>query len=80
MFGFIGKFKDEVLSGFDSIHTRLVTLEAKVEALFNHNKVIAEAAVKKDVGVVEAAGAAVEQSVKDATTPTNNGTTPGTGA
>ena len=36
MFGFISKFKKDVISGFDSVQQRLVTLEAKVEALFHH--------------------------------------------
>lgn len=72
MFGFIGKFKQQVISGFDSVHQRLVTLEAKVEALFEHTKQTVQADVAKaeqfrqgakDASKVEAA---VETVVNDA--------------
>lgn len=54
MFGFITKFKQEVYEGFESVKQRLVTLEAKVDALFEHNKVVAEADAQKVEAVVEA--------------------------
>lgn len=73
MFGFIGKFKAEVLSGFEAIHARIVTLEAKVEALFNHTKVVAaETAAQTKETVVAAVDAGetkvaeVEVAIKDA--------------
>lgn len=60
MFGFIGKFKqqvaqqmesakNEVISGFDAVHQRLVTLEAQVNALFKHTQEVASAVEVKDV-------------------------------
>lgn len=53
MFGFISKFKQEVVAGFDSIHQRIVTLEAKVEALFEHTKTVAAQDAAKAAAVVE---------------------------
>ena len=56
VFGFVNKFKQSVLDGFDSVHQRLVTLEAKVEALFEHTKTVAaqdEVASKDPTPVVE---------------------------
>ncbi len=82
MFGFIGKFKTEVLAGFEAVHQRLVTLEAQVGALFNHTKTVVEAApvvatveadVTKATAVAEDAAKTVEAAVAPATpeTPTN---------
>ena len=70
MFGFIGKFKNEVVSGFDAVHQRLVTLEAKVEALFNHTQVVetakAEAAKAENAANVAATVVAdVTKTVED---------------
>jgi hypothetical protein len=36
MFGFIGKFKTEVYAGFESVKQRLVTLEARMDAVYTH--------------------------------------------
>ena len=70
MFGFIGKFKTEVLAGFEAIHQRLVTLEAQVGALFNHTAVVAKVEAAVDAAtlppVVEAAADAVEAAVAPA--------------
>ena len=38
MFGFVSKFKNEVIAGFESVHQRLITLEVQVKALFEHTK------------------------------------------
>ena len=64
MFGFIGKFKQEVISGFELVRQRLVTLEAKVDALFAADKVRAEAEVAKVEAPVEAVAAPVEAVVE----------------
>jgi hypothetical protein len=69
MFGFIGKFKADVTTGFELVHQRLVTLEAKVEALFNHTKTVAApvtAAVEAEVSTVETKATEVETAVTDA--------------
>ena len=66
MFGFIGKFKDEVVAGFDAVHQRLVTLEAKVEALFEHTRTVAAADVKAEVAPVVAEVDKVEAVATDA--------------
>lgn len=66
MFGFITKFKTEVYDGFESVKQRLVTLEAKVEALFEHTKTTAEAAAKDVAAPVEAAVAEVKTETTDA--------------
>jgi hypothetical protein len=47
MFGFISKFKKDVTAGFNSIHERLITLEAKVNALFEHANATATATVSQ---------------------------------
>lgn len=67
MFGFIGKFKDEVVAGFDAVHQRLVTLEAKVEALFAHTKTVAEQEAKAEVAPVVAEVDKVETVAADVT-------------
>jgi len=64
MFGFIGKFKNEVIAGFDAVHQRLVTLEAKVDALFNHNTVVAQ--TEEEVKKIETVAADTEKVVEDA--------------
>lgn len=64
MFGFIGKFKSEVISGFDAVHQRLITLEARVEALFNHQKVVAETAVTDVKADATKATTVVEDAAK----------------
>lgn len=70
MFGFVSKFKQQVVEGFNSVHQRLVTLEAKVEALFEHTKVQAAEAVQQDVAKVEApVEAAVTQVVAGTEAP-----------
>jgi hypothetical protein len=68
MFGFVTKFKADVIAGFDSVHQRLVTLEAKVEALFNHTKTVAEASpvVATVTTAVEGAVSMVETGVANA--------------
>jgi len=66
MFGFIGKFKDEVVAGFDAVHQRLVTLEAKVEALFEHTKTVAEQEAKAEVAPAVAEVDKVETVATDA--------------
>lgn len=64
MFGFIGKFKqqvaqqmesakNEVISGFDAVHQRLVTLEAQVNALFKHTQEVAKTETVDVVGEVK---------------------------
>jgi hypothetical protein len=65
MFGFVSKFKNEVIAGFDAVHQRLVTLEAKVEALFEHTKTVAEA---QAATTVEAAKADVANVTSEAKT------------
>ena len=72
MFNFLGKFKQQVVEGFNSVHQRLVTLEAKVEALFEHTKQVATqdaAAVKTEVADAKPAEAAVAQAVAGTETP-----------
>jgi uncharacterized membrane protein len=59
MFGFISKFKKDVTSGFDAVHQRLVTLETRVGALFEHAKTTAVTDTSTVVTKVEAAPAAV---------------------
>lgn len=66
MFGFISKFKKDVVAGFDAVHQRLVSLEAKVEALFNHTKTVAEPVVTAAVATVEAEGTKVATVAEDA--------------
>ena len=68
MFGFISSFKKDVVAGFDAVHQRLITLEAKVEALFNHTKVQAEAAAAPVTAAVEAEVSTVEAKVGDVET------------
>lgn len=63
MFGFMSKFKQDVTSGFDSVHQRLVTLEAKVEALFHHVNSV-PAAIESIPAKVEAAIAATPAAVE----------------
>lgn len=68
MFNFVSKFKNEVISGFDLVHQRLVTLEAKVEALFQHTQTVAEQAAKTAEAPVEAEVHAVQAATSDIAT------------
>src|ERR1700743_60371 len=64
MFGFVTKFKNEVYAGFELVKQRLVTLEAKVEALFEHTKSqasqVAEDVKTNVTNTVEAVGDKVD--------------------
>ena len=75
MFGFIGKFKqqvaqqmesakNEVVAGFDAVHQRLVTLEARVDALFHHTATVAAQEAAPVEQKVEAAATVVEDVAK----------------
>src|SRR5579864_7265366 len=65
MFSFFSKRRAEVASGLNAIHTRLVTLETRVDALFHHvtttaTTAVSEAPVKAVEAVATEAVAKVE--------------------